>query len=219
MVRKEISVELSCILRRKNREDCYQSGPRVLMNHPLRDSSTDDSSTNAQWQRYRNIHSHMVSIHENIHCIKWAFFFQETSPLNAAHMRQGTGPACSVPSHYLNHCWLIVNGTPGNRFQWNLNRNYIIFIEENAFDNVVCKNDSHFVQGEELTSTMPNNDSHDVFSGVCFLTQWGRDQIDAISQTTFSYAFSRMKMNEFRLGFHWSLFLRLEWTIFQHWFR
>ena len=42
----------------------------------------------------------------------------------------------------------------------------------------------------------------------CKLTHWGRDQIDALSQTTFSNAFSWMKMNEFRLGFHWSLFLR-----------
>ena len=51
------------------------------------------------------------------------------------------------------------------------------------------------------------------------LTHWDRDQIDAISQTTFSNAFSRMKMNEFRLGFHWSLFLMFELTIFQLWFR
>ena len=51
------------------------------------------------------------------------------------------------------------------------------------------------------------------------LTHWGRDQIDAISQTTFSNAFSRMKMNQFRLGFHWILFLRFELMIFQHWFR
>ena len=51
------------------------------------------------------------------------------------------------------------------------------------------------------------------------LTHWGRDKIDAISQTTFSSAFSWMKMNEFRLGFHWSLFLRFESTIFHHWFR
>ena len=36
--------------------------------------------------------------------------------------------ACSAPSHCLNHCWLIVNWTPGNKFQWNLNRNYTIFI-------------------------------------------------------------------------------------------
>ena len=52
-----------------------------------------------------------------------------------------------------------------------------------------------------------------------YLTHWSRDQIDAISQTTFSNVFSRMKMNEFRLGFHWSLFLRFELRKFQHWFR
>ena len=62
-------------------------------------------------------------------------------------------------------------------------------------------------------------DRWDVVS-LCFnLTHCGRDQIDAISQTTYSNAFSRMKMNEFHLGFHWSLFLRFELTIFQHWFR
>ena len=31
--------------------------------------------------------------------------------------------------------------------------------------------------------------------------------------------FSWMKMYEFRLRFHWSLFLRFELAIFQHWFR
>ena len=43
--------------------------------------------------------------------------------------------------------------------------------------------------------------------------------MDAILQTTFSNAFSWMKMFEFRLKFHWSLFLRFQSTIFQHWFR
>ena len=51
------------------------------------------------------------------------------------------------------------------------------------------------------------------------LTNWGRDKMAAISQTTFSNAFSSMKMFEFRLKFHWSLFPRVQWTIFQHWFR
>ena len=50
------------------------------------------------------------------------------------------------------------------------------------------------------------------------LTHWGRDQIDAISQTIFSNAFSWMKVFKFRLRFHWSLFLRVQLTIFQHWF-
>ena len=45
----------------------------------------------------------------------------------------------TAPSHYLNHCWNIVNWTLGNKLQWNFNRNSNIFIQENAFENVVCK--------------------------------------------------------------------------------
>ena len=41
----------------------------------------------------------------------------------------------------------------------------------------------------------------------------------AVSQTSLSNAFSWMKILEFLLRFHWSLFLRIELTIFQHWFR
>ena len=51
------------------------------------------------------------------------------------------------------------------------------------------------------------------------LTHWGRDKMAAISQTTLSNAFSWMKMLEFRLKFHWSLFLRVQLTTFQRWFR
>ena len=51
------------------------------------------------------------------------------------------------------------------------------------------------------------------------LTHWGRDQMDAIRQTTFSRALSWRKMFEFWLKYHWSLFLRVQWTIFQHWFK
>ena len=56
---------------------------------------------------------------------------------------------------------------------------------------------------------------------VCYWikTHWGRDKMDAISQTTFSSAFSWMKMFEFRLKFHWSFFLRVKLTKIQHWFR
>ena len=48
---------------------------------------------------------------------------------------------------------------------------------------------------------------------------WGRDKMAALSQTTLSTVFSWMKMLEFRLRFHWSLFIRVQLTIFQHWFR
>ena len=47
----------------------------------------------------------------------------------------------------------------------------------------------------------------------------GRDKMAAIFQTTLSNAFSCMKMLEFRLKFHWSLFLRVQLTIVHHWFR
>ena len=43
-------------------------------------------------------------------------------------------------------------------------------------------------------------------------------QMDAISQMTSSNRFW-MKMVEFRLKFHWSLFPRVQLTKFQHWFR
>ena len=46
------------------------------------------------------------------------------------------------------------------------------------------------------------------------LSHWGREKMAAIFQTTFSNAFSWMKMYKFRLRFHWSLF-----NNFQHWFR
>ena len=40
-----------------------------------------------------------------------------------------------------------------------------------------------------------------------------------ISQTAFSNPFSRMKSFVFWFEFHWSLFLRVQLTISQHWFR
>ena len=51
------------------------------------------------------------------------------------------------------------------------------------------------------------------------VAHWGRDKMAALFQTTFSNAFWWMKIYEFRLRFHWSLFLRVKLTILQHWFR
>ena len=51
------------------------------------------------------------------------------------------------------------------------------------------------------------------------LTHWGRDNMDTISQTTFSRAFSSMKIVAFWLNFHWNIFARVQLTIIQHWFR
>ena len=59
------------------------------------------------------------------------------------------------------------------------------------------------VSGCALFSPNVNRLKRKRLSSSRALTHWGRDQIDAMSQTIFSHAFSRMKMNEFRLKFHW----------------
>ena len=46
-----------------------------------------------------------------------------------------TGHICC---HYWQHI-LVVNWTLRNKLQWNLNRNSNIFIQENAFESVVCE--------------------------------------------------------------------------------
>ena len=58
----------------------------------------------------------------------------------------------------------------------------------------------------------------DTFKWI-FLTHLGRDKMIAISQTISSNKFSWIKMFEFRLKFHWTLFLRVQFTISQHWLR
>ena len=51
------------------------------------------------------------------------------------------------------------------------------------------------------------------------LTHLPQDKMAAISQTIFSYAFSWMKRFVFWLKFHYNLFLRVQLTTAQHWFR
>ena len=51
------------------------------------------------------------------------------------------------------------------------------------------------------------------------LTHWDRYEMNNISQTTLSNVLYSMKMFEFRLKFHWSLFPVVQLTIFQHWIR
>ena len=60
---------------------------------------------------------------------------------------------------------------------------------------------------------------HITSNSTFYLTHWGRDKMATIFQTTFSNAFSWMKMFKFRLKFQWSMFPRVQLTIFQHWFR
>ena len=51
------------------------------------------------------------------------------------------------------------------------------------------------------------------------ITHLPLDKMAAFLQTIFSDTFSWMKSSIFWLKFHWSLFLRVQLTISQHWFR
>ena len=87
--------------------------------------------------------------------------------------------ALLAPSHYLNQCWLIVNWTHRNKFKRNLNPNSHIFIQENTFENVVCQNGGHLVQGRWVNCLAPVEDlwcneswHDDVIKGKHFPSNW-----------------------------------------------
>ena len=50
-----------------------------------------------------------------------------------------SGCACLAPSHYQHQCWVIVNWTPGNKFQWNLSKNKIVFIKKMHLKMIAAK--------------------------------------------------------------------------------
>ena len=45
--------------------------------------------------------------------------------------------AWTAQNHYLNQFWNTVNWTLSIKLQWNFNRNLYIFIQDNAFENVI----------------------------------------------------------------------------------
>ena len=92
-----------------------------------------------------------------------------------------------VPSHYLNQHWLIINGV-----LWHSPK--INFTVPMISTHRMCLKNT-------LVKLLPH------LPGANELTHWGRDKMDAISQTTISNAFLWMKMLEFLSIFHWSLFL------------
>ena len=60
----------------------------------------------------------------------------------------------SLLTHYLNQCWNIVKWSPRNKLQRNFNRNSYNFIQENAFENVVCEMASIFLGLNVLINTL-----------------------------------------------------------------
>ena len=83
--------------------------------------------------------------------IKHNILHIHSSPLSAAYMHQWIGSAliqimaCHLfgtkpfPEPLLAYCKLD---------PWDLNQNFIIFVQINWFKNVICQDGSHFVQGK-----------------------------------------------------------------------
>ena len=71
-------------------------------------------------------------------------------------------------------------------------------------------NSQHLPATNHFTVTPLSTKSTWIEGKEALLTHWGRDKMAAISQMTFSNAFSWMKKYQFRLRFHRSLFLWFE---------
>ena len=144
---------------------------------------------------------------------------------------------------------LLTIGPLKNKFQLNLIWNIKVFFQENAFENVVCKMVAnlfgvnqhktdknrwcgqfphlHFdivVPQNTICSLLYNTISYLFFNCAankihCSNNTSPLDKMATISQMIFSDAFSWMKNFVFWSTFHLSLFLRVQLTITQHWFR
>ena len=91
------------------------------------------------------------------------------------------------------------------------------WIDWTIMDYPLLKSISYIAVGQGYVSVMQGNGCYSLVLQA--LTHWGRDEMNDISQTTFSNVFSSTKMFEFRIKFHWSLFVRDQLTISQDWFR
>ena len=65
-------------------------------------------------------------------------------------------PGDAYVRHYQNKCWNIVNWNLRDKLKWNLKRNSYIFLQENAFENVVWKMAAilSWPQGAKITTTL-----------------------------------------------------------------
>ena len=104
---------------------------------------------------FRDIYLLVVQLNTEI---KMHSISNSSSP-SAPYMRQWIGSAFiqiwfvaySVPSHYLNQCWVIVKWTLRNKLPWISNQNRNIFIKQNASKEIVCEMAAISPGGDQLT--------------------------------------------------------------------
>ena len=110
--------------------------------------------------------------------------------------------AWPAPSHYLNQWWDVVNWTLWNKLQWNFNRNSNIFIQENAFESVVCKIAGILSRPQcvEVTNLTTSDKKNSVIWSVCTWLMGGRcglavESLQAKKAYFRSMPYSRMRIS------------------------
>ena len=89
-----------------------------------------------------------------------------------------------------------------------IHTSFRVRLECRKMNRILCAVQIFFQNTDRLKNAVTENKKW--WCSVISLTHLGRDKMAAISQTTFSSAFSWMKMFKFRLEFHWRLFLRIQ---------
>ena len=129
---------------------------------------------------------------------------------------------CKTPWDLLHREWHHFYGFPLFSVYWCSCEIYTVFILvirtcwEDLYDLMTHVLQGCFIQTGTINDWLNDNNllmAKTEHQTCYWLTHWGLDKMEAISQTTCSIAFSWMKMFEFRLKFHWSLFLRVPLTI------
>ena len=95
-----------------------------------RGESTKSNMNGSPVQQVIALHEHFNSLRPSDACIR-----QKT----ITGLDNGLSPGRrSAPNQYLNHCRNMVNLDLLNKLQWNIKQNSYVFIQENAFESVVC---------------------------------------------------------------------------------
>ena len=107
----------------------------------------------------------------------------------------------------MNQCWIIVNWTVENKFQWNLTGNSYIFIQENGIENVAGEIAAILSMGDKLNSGRwllytEFNDNYRRRNILIILDILIHNKMADILEATFSNTFSSMLSFVFGFEFH-----------------
>ena len=102
---------------------------------------------------------------------------------------------------HIYQCWHIVIWTLRNKLQWKCNRNWYIFIKENAFENVICNMGAIFSRPPCVNSLRPNDASMRRYTNHHWFRQW------LVAWTAPSHY-----LNQCWNIVNWTLTIKLQWN-------